>query len=56
MSFVRENPMMTVQDILESDNIVAGLHRSNAFADGLHNACAFMSEYDGEGPFWIFAG
>ena len=35
--------------------MVTWLNGGNAFANGLHNACAFMPEYDWESAFWIFA-
>jgi hypothetical protein len=50
-----ENHKTVSQDLLESNDMVARLHGGNAFANGLHNACAFMPKYDWEGPFWIFA-
>ena len=44
-----------MSDILESNDIVAGLHCGDALADRLNNACAFVSEYDWERAFRIFA-
>src|SRR5439155_24981964 len=44
-----------ISDILESNDIVAGFHCGDALADRLNNACAFVSEYDWERPFRIFA-
>ena len=40
---------------LKCDDIVARFHARNTLADGLNNACAFMTEDDGEGAFRVFA-
>jgi hypothetical protein len=54
-SSVRKSPITVVPHILESDDMVTRLYGSNAFAHGLHNACAFVSKYDWKCSFRVFA-
>ena len=43
-------------NLLESDNIVSGLHVGHSFAHGLDDTGALMTEDDGEGSLRIFPG
>ena len=42
--------------ILEGYDIVPWLDRGDAFAHGLDDTGAFMTEHDGESAFGVFAG
>jgi hypothetical protein len=42
-------------DILEGDDVVAGLHVGNTLADGLDETSALVAKHDGEGALGILA-
>ena len=46
---------VVTRDVLEGDDVVAGVDGFDVEADGFDNAGAFVAEHDGEGAFGVFA-